>query len=195
MKENRFTEKQGNILVGLARKSIVEHLGEKIDPSLSEELLIALKKNDFSAKCGTFVTLHCDNLLRGCIGSLTANSSVIESIKSNAISAAFHDPRFPPVSSNELDILDVEVSILSPPQTLDYDDSSDLLHKLRPYVDGVIVRKDMASATFLPQVWEQLPKPEDFLSRLCQKAGLQGDTWQTKRLDVSTYQVQKFTEK
>ncbi|MBT8331768.1 MAG: AMMECR1 domain-containing protein, partial [Deltaproteobacteria bacterium] len=88
----------------------------------------------------------------------------------------------------------IEVSILSEPQLLNYGDSDDLVEKLRPSVDGVIVRKDLASATFLPQVWEQLPETPDFLSHLCTKAGLAATAWRKTRLEISTYQVQHFSE-
>jgi len=90
--------------------------------------------------------------------------------------------------------VDIEVSILTEPKLLEYRDSSDLLSKLRVNVDGVIIRKGSASATFLPQVWEQLPKPEEFLAHLCMKAGLPANTWKKGALKVKTYQVQYFDE-
>jgi AmmeMemoRadiSam system protein A len=115
-------------------------------------------------------------------------------VKRNANNAAFHDPRFAPLKANELDQADIEISILTEPQALEYRGSKDLLAKLRPHVDGVILRKGAASATFLPQVWEQLPKPDQFLSNLCRKAGLSADTWEKTQLEISTYQVQYFEE-
>jgi AmmeMemoRadiSam system protein A len=115
-------------------------------------------------------------------------------IKRNAVNAAFHDPRFAPLKADELDQVGIEISILTEPQPLEYRGSKDLLTKLRPHVDGVILRKGKASATFLPQVWEQLPKPEHFLSHLCRKAGLSADTWEKTQLEISTYQVQYFEE-
>jgi AmmeMemoRadiSam system protein A len=93
-----------------------------------------------------------------------------------------------------LDQIDIEISILTAPQPLDYTDSVDLLSKLRTDIDGVIIRHGGASATFLPQVWEQLPRKEDFLNHLCQKAGLASDMWRTSKLKVLTYQVQYFDE-
>ena len=115
-------------------------------------------------------------------------------MRRNAINAAFHDPRFPPLSERELEKVDIEVSILTEPQPLEYADGEDLLTKLRVNVDGVIIRKGHASATFLPQVWEQLPDPEDFLEHLCMKAGLSSNAWRNTKLDVLTYQVQYFEE-
>jgi len=177
-------------LIKLARQTISEKLGrfsEEVDPD-------SLKDKDFQAHRGTFVTLTIDGQLRGCIGSLEASESILEGIKRNAINAAFRDPRFSDLDEKELDKVDIEVSILTDPQPLEYRDSQDLLAKLRPRVDGVILRKGSAGATFLPQVWEQLPRPEKFLSHLCRKAGLSGDAWKTSRLEIMTYQVQYFEE-
>jgi AmmeMemoRadiSam system protein A len=125
---------------------------------------------------------------------LTPAESVAKGIKRNAINAAFHDPRFAPLSGDELDQTEIEVSILTEPQPLEYRDRDDLIGKLRVNIDGVIIRKGHASATFLPQVWEQLPKPEDFLTHLCMKAGLLSDAWRSSQLEVLTYQVQYFEE-
>ena len=112
----------------------------------------------------------------------------------NAINAAFRDPRFPPLSRDELNRIKIEVSILTNPRPLEYKDAQDLLAKLRPGIDGVIIKKGFHEATFLPQVWEQLPRKEDFLTHLCLKAGLDGDAWRRGDLEVSTYQVQAFEE-
>jgi AmmeMemoRadiSam system protein A len=143
---------------------------------------------------GTFVTLKIDDQLRGCIGNLTATEPLLEGVRRNAINAAFHDPRFAPLTETELAKVEIEVSILTEPQPLDYIDGADLLTKLRANIDGVIIRKGHASATFLPQVWEQLPEPEDFLSHLCKKAGLSSNAWRDTKLEVQTYQVQYFEE-
>ena len=140
------------------------------------------------------MTLTINKQLRGCIGNLDSTDSIVDGIERNAINAAFRDPRFPPLKADELNRVDIEVSILTEPQPLEYRDSKDLLSKLRVNVDGVILRKGSASATFLPQVWEQLPQPETFLSHLCTKAGLPADTWRKGNLDILTYQVQCFEE-
>ena len=112
----------------------------------------------------------------------------------NALNAAFHDPRFAPLSEQEFDRVRIEVSVLTAPRPLAFADGEDLVRKLRPKLDGVIVRKGYTSATFLPQVWEQLPRAEDFLSHLCLKAGLARDAWKHPGLEVSAYQVQYFEE-
>jgi AmmeMemoRadiSam system protein B/AmmeMemoRadiSam system protein A len=188
-----FNEQQGQVLVRLARKTITEKLTGK-DPDF-DELVPALQDEGLRANCGTFVTLKISGQLRGCIGNLSSTQSVIDGIKHNAINAAFHDPRFSPLSKSELARTVIEISILSEPQPLEYQDGRDLTEKLRVNVDGVIIRKGHSSATFLPQVWEQLPRPEDFLGHLCMKAGLPSDAWKNSELEVLTYQVQHFEEK
>ena len=190
--ESQLTKEQGQLLVLLAKQTISEQLGkpfrnrDKLDQSLSEK--------PFDMHRGTFVTLNKNGQLRGCIGSLTAEEPVADSVRRNAVNAAFHDPRFPPVSLEELEQIQVEVSVLSEPQPLEYKDAQDLLAKLRVNVDGVILGKGYNRATFLPQVWEQLPDPKDFLTHLCRKAGLPGNAWETTQLDISIYQVDYFEE-
>lgn len=189
-----LTELEGSALVRLARKSIMEKFGVKLDKAEADHLAAALRSESLQARHGTFVTLKKDGQLRGCIGNLTSSESVVKGVKSNAINAAFHDPRFSPLQQGELDKIHIEVSVLNDPKPLDYQDGRELAGKLRSGVDGVIIRKDLYSATFLPQVWEQLPAPDSFLSHLCLKAGLPATAWQSAKLEVLTYQVQYFTE-
>ena len=181
----------GNNLVALARLAIEEKFG-LIDADLKlhtlEESLpeAALRKN------GTFVTLKIEGQLRGCIGNLTADCSIASGIKRNALNAAFNDYRFSPLSPDEFKKTAIEISILTDPQELPYDDSTDLLQKLRVGIDGIILQKGPKSSTFLPQVWSQLPEPENFLAHLCQKAGLAVDCWRHEKLEIQIYQVQHF---
>ena len=191
----RFTEKQGQLLVKLARKTIKKKLAGESPDTESEPPAAALQDESFQAHCGTFVTLKIRGQLRGCIGNLTSTESVLDGVKRNAVNAAFHDPRFSSLSAAELDRTEIEVSILTKPLPLAYRDTRELIQKLRINVDGVIIRKGHTSATFLPQVWEQLPRPEDFLTHLCTKAGLPSDAWKNCELEVLTYQVQYFEEK
>lgn len=187
-----MSEEKGRLLVELARETIARELGqtdqyrESVESRLTDEI--------FQARRGTFVTLTKNKQLRGCIGNLVPDKPLKQGVQENAINAAFRDPRFSPLSRDELDQVEIEVSLLSEPQPLDYKDADDLLAKLRPGVDGVILRKGMHSSTFLPQVWEQLPEKEMFLSHLCMKAGLPGDAWKTGDLEILTYQVQYFEE-
>ncbi len=188
--EDRLTEEQGRILLSVARKTIRERLfHDKAHDSREKNL-----PEVFEERRGTFVTLTKDGALRGCIGHIIPQESLLEGVRVNAINAAFRDPRFPPLSPEEWDRIHIEVSILTDPQPLEYNDARDLLDKLRPGVDGLIIRKGRHQATFLPQVWEQLPRKEDFLTHLCYKAGLDGDAWKRGDLEVHTYQVQAFEE-
>ncbi len=191
-KQNPLSEEQGQILLQLARKTIAEKLGLAfvVEDNFTEKITDPA----FNEKRGTFVTLNMKGCLRGCIGCLTATESIRDGIQMNALNAAFSDNRFMPLTTDDYEKLDIEISILTDPQVLEYSDCQDLAGKLRPLVDGVIIKKDFASATFLPQVWEQLPRVEDFLGHLCMKAGLPSDMWKTSRLEVSTYQAQKFKE-
>ena len=193
-RSQNLSEAQGQVLVMLARHTLMDRLGKQIPQAEIDSLSSALKDSCFKSQCGTFVTLKINGLLRGCIGNLTSDTPLASGVRRNAINAAFHDPRFAPLGTSELDRVEIEISILSEPQPLKYRDGDDLVKKLRPHIDGVIIRKDHASATFLPQVWEQLPRPQDFLTHLCMKAGLGADSWQNPELEVSTYQVQYFEE-
>jgi AmmeMemoRadiSam system protein A len=192
--KQNLSPEQGQLLVKLARQTLSEHLAKQIPQNETDSLNAALSDSCFDSACGTFVTLTIDGQLRGCIGNLTSSESLATGVRRNAINAAFHDPRFSALSPSELDRVTIEVSILSEPRPLYYRETAGLLKKLRPHIDGVILRKDFASATFLPQVWEQLPQPQDFLAHLCLKAGLASDAWQHSELEVSTYQVQCFEE-
>jgi len=188
-----LTENQGQILLRLARATIAARLGLGAAHSTSIPDS-ALADPVFQEPRGTFVTLKISKQLRGCMGCLTPSETILEGIRRNAINAAFNDPRFPPLTAPELAETEIEVSILTNPRELEYSDPGDLLKKLHPNIDGVIISKGMARATFLPQVWEQLPRTEDFLAHLCSKAGLLPDAWQQDELGVSIYQVQYFHE-
>ena len=119
----RFTEKQGQLLVKLARKTILNKLAGKSPGNDSDALVPALQDESLQAHCGTFVTLKIQGQLRGCIGNLTSTESVLDGVKRNAVNAAFHDPRFSSLSRAELDRTEIEVSILTEPLPLAYRDS------------------------------------------------------------------------
>lgn len=189
----QLTEKQGQFLVRLARETIAKKLGLAVagDRSLSAT---DLADPIYQEKRGTFVTLKIKKQLRGCIGCLTPSETILAGIQRNAVNAAFNDPRFPALTAPELEQAEIEISILTTPGKLEYNDGNDLVTKLRTNIDGVIISQGLARATFLPQVWEQLPRPEDFLTHLCSKAGLPPDAWRQGTLEVSIYQVQYFHE-
>jgi uncharacterized protein len=193
-KKSKESQKQinGNVLIRLARTAITQRLlpaGKKSAPDLSDMSFSWLKE-----KRGVFVTLQKNGALRGCIGTLEPEKTILESVQENACHAAFDDTRFSPVTLEELEDIQIEVSLLSVPEKLHYSDAQDLLTRLVPFQDGVIVQKGYHRSTFLPQVWEQLPDPESFLTQLCQKARLDAHAWQAGDLTVFTYQVQSFTE-
>lgn len=190
MGENKLSSGDRTYLLKLARESITRAVARKplpeIDlPSLSVELQQA---------GASFVTLTIHGRLRGCIGALEAYQPLVEDVREHAVSAALEDYRFPPVLPAEVPTLHIEISRLTNPHPLEYSDSDDLLQKLRPGVDGIILRDGARRATFLPQVWEQVPEKEEFLTHLCMKMGAAGDLWRSKKLGVQTYQVEEFQE-
>lgn len=140
-----------------------------------------------------FVTLKEDGQLRGCIGSLEATRPLRDDVAANAVAAALHDPRFAPLTADELPHVDVEVSLLSAAEPMSAKNEAEALAALRPGVDGVVLEHDRHRATFLPQVWEQLASPRDFLAHLKRKAGLPADYW-APDLRLSRYTVRKWGE-
>ncbi|MFH1627457.1 MAG: AmmeMemoRadiSam system protein A [Pseudomonadota bacterium] len=185
-----LSEEEGKYLLGEARKTIQQALSGVDERAKDGVDLPPI----FKERRGTFVTLTIGGNLRGCIGHIIPHESLIEGIRINAINAAFKDPRFRPLSKKEWDRVKIEISILTDPKPLSYANADDLLRKLQPGIDGVIIKKGYHQSTFLPQVWEQLPQKEAFLNHLCLKAGLDGDEWKKGGLEVSTYQVQAFEE-
>lgn len=188
-----LTEEQGKALLWLARETIGRQLGKEArepDPDIAA----CLRSHALQERRGTFVTLKEHGELRGCIGTLAGIDPIVEGVKRNALHAAFDDSRFSPLAEAELAAIEVEVSILTEPAPLIYATPEELLARLRVGIDGVIIRKGAQGATFLPQVWEQLPAPEEFLGHLCRKAGLPGEAWRSGTLEVLTYRVQYFEE-
>lgn len=190
MTTQSLTPEEQRALLKLARETIGRALqGNPEPPPAPEPLTPRLQEPGAS-----FVTLTLGGTLRGCIGSLVARRPLVIDVRENALAAAFEDPRFPPLTLPEFSRLHIEVSVLTAPQPLPYDGPDDLLRKLRPEVDGVIIERGWQRATFLPQVWEQLPNPVEFLEHLCYKAGLPVNAWRWPDLKVSIYQVEKFEE-
>lgn len=180
------------VLLKLARAAIAEEFG--IDYGVDKEALRS-KNPWLNEKGAAFVTLNKkgDGALRGCIGSIIAHRTLYDDIIENAKSAAFHDPRFVALTPQEFNDITVEVSLLTDPKPLPYSSAADLKSKLRPGIDGVILRKGNYQATFLPQVWEQLPTFETFMAHLCQKAGMPSNCIEMHP-DVFVYQVEEYHE-
>jgi len=135
----------------------------------------------------SFVTLKHNDALRGCIGSLAPVSSLVEDVARNAYAAAFRDPRFLPLTAAELQDLDISISVLGPSEPVAFGSEEELLGMLRPGIDGLVLQDGVHRGTFLPAVWESLPKPADFLAHLKQKAGLPGNYWS------DTLEIQRYT--
>ena len=187
---DQLTLEEKQTLLRLARQALELGVrGEKLPPLDRDSLSPQLR-----AEGASFVTLTVRGDLRGCIGALEAYQPLVEDVREHAIAAALSDYRFPPVQVSELEGISIEVSRLTAPVRLEYASPEDLVAKLRPGVDGLILRDGNRRATFLPQVWEKLPGADDFLGNLCLKMGAPPDLWRRKHLDVQTYQVEEFHE-
>lgn len=173
-------------LLIVARGAIAEELGLGRDRGKRPEDSILEEKR------GVFVTLEMDGALRGCIGNIMPLYPLEEAVRRNASSAAFDDPRFEPISELEFEDLDIEISVLTVPEKLEYKDAEDLLSKLKVGKDGVVLRKEYYESTYLPQVWDDVPDKETFLSSLCMKAGMPPDEWKNGEIEVFTYKIEKF---
>jgi len=188
--EDKLTLEEQKTLLRMARDAMERGVkGEKLPPMDDSLLPVHLREQGAS-----FVTLTVRGQLRGCIGALEPYQSLAEDVREHAVAAALEDPRFPPVNERELNRIEIEISRLTPPIPLDYKDANDLLSKLHPQVDGIILRDASRRATFLPQVWEKIPDPVEFLNNLCYKMGASPDLWQKKHLEVLIYQVEEFHE-
>jgi AmmeMemoRadiSam system protein A len=145
-------------------------------------------------KRGCFVTIHKNGNLRGCIGTIEPDTSLVAEVEENAVSAAFSDPRFPPLTEEELPTIEIEISVLTPPKDLEFSNGEELKEKLKPNIHGVILTRGWQRSTFLPQVWKQLPDPEDFLGNLCRKAGMETACWRDRNTRVKVYEAEDFSE-
>ena len=190
MNPKPLTPEERKSLLQLARASIEAAVDHRALPVLPEsELTEALR-----TKGASFVTLTIGGNLRGCIGALEAYQPLADDVQEHAIAAALEDYRFPPVTAEEIPLISIEISRLTSPVPLPYKKPEELPGLLKPHVDGVILKDGFHRATFLPQVWQQLPEPPIFLSHLCQKMGAAPDLWKRKVLEVSIYHVEEFSE-
>ena len=178
-------DEKGRILLAIARNAIAQRLGLPIRPVDEPSWL--------GEPGATFVTLTQQGSLRGCIGSLETYRPLSQDVYQNALAAAFRDPRFSPLAEYEFDGTRVEVSLLSPQQPMSFNDETDTLGQLRPNVDGVVFEYGRYRSTFLPQVWEQLPDPRQFMAHLKRKAGLPEDFW-APEVKLYRYAVEKWKE-
>ena len=176
----------GDVLLAIARAAIRSELGLG-DTARTEHASL-------TAPAATFVTLRNGDELRGCIGSVEPHRSLGEDVRANAIAAAFRDPRFPPLARREFAATAIEISLLGPSEPFPCAGEDDAASRLQPGIDGIILHWGRHRATFLPQVWQQLPDPRDFLAALKRKAGLPADGWDAQ-VTLTRYTVSKYSER
>jgi len=179
-----------------ARLSLLQVALISIESGLHSGTPEAVNSQEYSQELrelrACFVTLKTGPALRGCIGSLEAHRRLVEDVAANAFAAANRDPRFQKLDREELDAIDIGVSVLGPSQTLSFDSQQALLDMLRPGQDGLILQDRNARGTFLPTVWKSLPEPANFLDQLKMKAGLSADHW-SDTLEVWRYSTESFS--
>jgi AmmeMemoRadiSam system protein A len=162
-----------------------------IESGLRHKRPLAVDCSEFAAELqlvrATFASLHLEGQLRGCIGTLEADLPLVVSVAENAFKAAFDDPRFPPLERHELPGIEIDISILTPLEAVEIHSEEDLVAKLRPGIDGLLLRDGSSQGTFLPAVWDGLPEPRQFVRELKRKAGLPLDYWS------STLEVWRYT--
>jgi AmmeMemoRadiSam system protein A len=184
----RLSSDDRRVLLDLAENSI-QHGIERGGPK-------AVQPDEFSAplkeRRATFVTLKLERALRGCVGSLVASRALVEDVCYNAHAAAFSDRRFTPVTAEEASRLAISISVLSPPVDLNVTSETDLLSRIRPGIDGLVIEEGKRRGTFLPAVWESLPEPADFIRQLKKKAGFSPGYWSSE-IRFKRYSVESFS--
>ncbi len=195
----------GPVLCAIARSAIARGVGAADprfdaaaeangpDPGGFQPLVSQNRDSWLDAPGAAFVTLTQQGALRGCIGSLTAYRPLREDVAANAVNAAVRDPRFPPLTAHELPATHIEVSVLSEPEPYPFTNRADAASRLRPGVDGLTLEYGSRRGTFLPQVWDTLSEPDEFLSHLVRKAGLPAGWWHDDAR-LSRYTVKAFEE-
>lgn len=178
-------------LLALARQTLVDYFktGEKLKINDSD-----LPNKELAKKVATFVTLTEKGDLRGCIGNLLAKRKMYEDVINNALMAGFGDPRFMPLEESEIKDVKIEISVLSKANVYNHGSDEELLTSIEPKVHGLVLQQNFLQATFLPQVWEEIPDKVKFLEALSQKAGLSKDSWKNPDTEIFYYTVEKFSE-
>lgn len=190
----KLSNSEAAVLLGVAR-STLEETTHAIPLEVVKNKLAQPVQPPYNELCACFITLEIQHHLRGCMGTLEARLPLLEEVMESTYNAAFYDPRFRPVTAEEVPQIEIEVSLLTPPQGLAYESPADLLGKLTPFTDGVILMGGGRRATFLPQVWEKIPEPADFLSAICRKMGFPPDHWQKFRFEVAIYHAIPYWER
>jgi AmmeMemoRadiSam system protein A len=185
-----YTASERKFLLALARTTLARVTTNGPLPEISPKDV----PPKLTEKKGCFVTLTEQGQLRGCIGHIFPQEPLYQAVEDNAQNAALRDWRFSPVQPSEVDKIKIEISVLTEPQPLQFNSPDDLLGKLQPYDDGVVLQIGSRGATFLPQVWEQISDKVEFLNRLSEKAGCEPSAWRGKETAVSIYHVEAFDE-
>lgn len=178
-------EEIGPVLLSVARGALLEEFGGEISTEPPADWL--------EERAASFVTLHLAGELRGCIGTIQAHRSLWQDVRANAKSAAFRDPRFPPLGESELDRVVLDVSLLSPLAPIEFVSETDLLAQIRQHEDGLLIEHGSHRGTFLPAVWHQVASPDEFLRRLKNKAGLESEFWSAD-LRIFRYTTRSWSE-
>lgn len=187
MPSTKFSNEDQNTALRIAKESILHGLQN----GTALKVITGNYSEGLQQTLASFVTLHKNDQLRGCIGTLEAHQPLIDDIAEHAFAAAFSDPRFPALRQSEIDELCIEISVLSKPEKMTFKNEEDLLNQIRPGIDGLILEYNFNRGTFLPSVWEQLPDKKDFLKQLKAKAGLRSDWWHDN-VKISHYEAIKF---
>jgi AmmeMemoRadiSam system protein A len=187
---DEYTPEEQAQLLRIARQTLEAVTAGGVRPVLDLETLPPRLREERAC----FVTLLMNDELRGCTGTLMARRPLAEEVAVTTVQTALNDPRFPPVVAAEVPHIQIEISVLTPSVPLHYDSPDDLPKLIRPYIDGVTLQLGPYRSTFLPQVWERVPDPVEFLTLLSRKMGLPGDTWRHPKLHVETYQTVRIAE-
>lgn len=185
-----LSEEEGQLLLEIARRSLEEALRH----GRMYELKLDTLPPRLREKGASFVTLTQDGELRGCIGSAHAHQPLALDVRDNAVKAALADPRFPPMRAEELERTEIEVSVLTPLQRLEYRSPEELLAQIVPGRHGLLLVRGGRRALLLPQVWEKVTDKVTFLEHLALKAGLPAEAWQDPGAEVYVFEVQEFRE-
>ncbi|MFH0711120.1 MAG: AmmeMemoRadiSam system protein A [Candidatus Aenigmatarchaeota archaeon] len=178
------------------KRFVIEFARKVIENFVKNENVLEIPKDfpeELKSERGVFVTIFKNGELRGCIGYPYPTQSAIKNLREAAVGVT-RDPRFPPLKKGELEEIVIEVSILTEPKLIEVKKSKEYLERIEPHKDGLIIKNDMRSGLFLPQVWEQLPDKIEFLTHLCLKAGLSSDEWISDGTTIYKFQVEFVKE-
>lgn len=186
------------MFTAIQRQQMLAIARDAINHGCETNELLTVTYDDYSAQLlahhACFVTVSNDGVLRGCMGSLSAQEPLVDNIAANAFKAAFRDPRFDQLDERELGYIDIEIAVLSPRVAIESDCEEDLIAQLRPNLDGVLIEEGELSATFLPNTWQQLPDRKEFFRQLKLQAGLAEDYW-SESIRVERYSVETISKR